>query len=155
MLSFNYITDKHLSTVTFSAKDIGKIIQNLDSKKPHGQDNISIGMLKICGDSIYVPLEMIFQQAIFTGVLPSEGKKRNIVLINKKSDEQNIKNYRPVSLLPICGKIFERLFLTKCLSISPLINSSLKTDSCINQLLPITRKFFASLDNALEVRSVS
>ena len=95
------------------------------------------------------------QQALFTGVLPSEGKKRNIVLINKKSDEQNIKNYRPVSLLPICGKIFERLFLTKCLSISPLINSSLKTDSCINQLLPITRKFFASLDNALEVRSVS
>ena len=29
--------------------------------------------------------------------------------IFKNVDEQNIKNYRPVSLLSICGKIFERI----------------------------------------------
>ena len=52
----NYITDKRLSTVTFSARDIGKIIQNLDSNKAHGHDNLNIRMLKICGDSICVPL---------------------------------------------------------------------------------------------------
>ena len=66
-------------------------------------------MLKICGDSIRVPLEMVFKQVLLTGVFPSECKKGNIVLIHKKGDKQNIKNYRPVSLLPICGKIFERL----------------------------------------------
>ena len=33
----------------------------------------------------------------------------NICPIHKKSEKQIIKNYRPVSLLPICGKIFERL----------------------------------------------
>ena len=37
------------------------------------------------------------------------GKKANVVLVHKKGDKQTIKNYRPVSLLPICGKIFERL----------------------------------------------
>ena len=68
----NYITGKRLSTVTFSAKDIGKIIQNLDSNKAHGLDNISICMLKICGDSVCVPLKMIFKQALFTGGFPSE-----------------------------------------------------------------------------------
>ena len=52
----NYITDERLSTVTFSARDIGKIIQNLDSNKAHGHDNLNIRMLKICGDSICVPL---------------------------------------------------------------------------------------------------
>ena len=108
-------------------------------------------MLKICGDSIYVPLEMIFQQALFTGVLPSEGKKRNIVLINKKSDEQNIKNYRPVSLLPICGKIFERLFLTKCLSISPLINSSLKTSPVSNPVIPVSTNCYQLLAKFLHL----
>ena len=41
----NYITDKRLSTVTFSARDIGKIIQNLDSNKAHGHDDLSICML--------------------------------------------------------------------------------------------------------------
>ena len=40
---------------------------------------------------------------------PSEWKKGNVVPIHKKDDKQNVKNYRPVSLLPICGKIFERL----------------------------------------------
>ena len=36
-------------------------------------------------------------------------KKDNVVPIYKKDDKQNVKNYRSVSLLPICGKIFERL----------------------------------------------
>ena len=36
---FNHITDKRLSTVTFSVKDIGKIVQNVDSNKAHRHDN--------------------------------------------------------------------------------------------------------------------
>ena len=83
----NYIIEKRLSTVTISAKDIGKIIQNLDSNKAHGHDNLSIRMLKICRDSICVPLEMIFKQALLTGVFPSEWKKGNIVPIHKKGDK--------------------------------------------------------------------
>ena len=57
-------TDKRLSSVTFSAEDIGKIIQGIDCNKSHGHDNISIRMLKICGDTICKPLEMIFTQAL-------------------------------------------------------------------------------------------
>ena len=87
----------------------------------HIHDTISISMLKICVDSICVPLEMTF--------------KGNIVPVHKKGDEQNIKSYRPVSLLPICGKIIERLVFNKILSISPLINSFLKTSLVSN---PVT-----------------
>ena len=47
-------------------------------------------MLKVSGDSSCVPLEMNFKQALLTGVFPSGWKKRNIVLIDKKSDKQNI-----------------------------------------------------------------
>ena len=72
-------------------------------------------MLKICDDSICVPSEMIFKQAILTVVFPSKQKKGNIVPIHKKSDKQSIKNYRAVFLLPICNEIFERF-----VSISPL-----------------------------------
>ena len=75
-----------------------------------------------------------------TGKFPSEWKKGNVVPIHKKDDKQNVKNYRPVSLLPICGKILERLiynvmynFLTEKDVLSP--NQS--GDSCINQLLSI------------------
>ena len=83
----NYITDKRLTTGTFSARDIGKIIRNLDSNKAHGHDNLSIPMLKTCSDSICVPLEMIFKQALLTGVFSSECKKGNIVPIHKKETQ--------------------------------------------------------------------
>ena len=36
------------------------------------------------------------------------GKRPMLSLFKTKGDKQTIKNYRPVSLLPICGKIFER-----------------------------------------------
>ena len=60
----NYITDKTLSTVTFSATDIGETVQNLDLNKGRKHDNISIHMLKICGDCFCIPLEMFFKQAL-------------------------------------------------------------------------------------------
>ena len=97
----HYLTDNRLSSVRFSQDGIAKIIQNLDPNKAHGHDNISIRMLKICGSSIYKPLEIIFKQGIETGFFPSEWKKANVVPIHKKGDKQTLENYRPVSLLPI------------------------------------------------------
>ena len=157
----HYLTDNRLSSVSFSQDDIAKIIQNLDPNKAHGHDNISIRMLKICGSSIYKPLEMIFKQCIETGVFPSEWKKANIVPIHKKGDKQTLENYRPVSLLPICGKILERLMFNEMFNFfieNKLISSNQSGfkpgDSCINQLLSITHEIYESFDVGLEVRSV-
>ena len=104
--NLRYVTDKRLRTINFTTDNIEKIIVSLNPNKAHGHDNISIRMLKICGNTICKPLELIFKQALTTGVFPSEWKKGNIVPCYKKGDKQNIKNYRPVSLLPICGKFF-------------------------------------------------
>ena len=43
----NYTTEKRLSTAVLSVEDIGKIIQNLDSNKVHGHDNIIIRILNV------------------------------------------------------------------------------------------------------------
>ena len=103
------LTENSLSTCNFSKKDILQIIRNLDSNKAHGHDMISIRMLKLCGDSICKPLELIFKTCLRNGRFPLEWKKANVVPIHKKGDKQTIKNYHPVSHLPICGKTFERL----------------------------------------------
>ena len=118
-------------------------------------------MLKECGPSIYKPLEIIFNQCLKPGVSPSEWKKGNIVPIHKKGDKQALKNYRPVSLLPICGKILERLMFNEMFEffienkLIPSSQSGFKPgDSCINQLLSITHEIYSSFDEGLEVRSV-
>ena len=79
----------------------------------------------------------------------------------QKSDKQSLKNYRPISLLPIFGKFFERIiynnifeYLTTNKLISDNQSGFKPGDSCVNQLLSITHEIYHSLDNGLEVRGV-
>ena len=72
-------------------------------------------MLNICDDSICRPLNIIFKTCLRTRRFPLEWKKANIIPIHKKGDKQTVKNYRPVSLLPICGKIFEQFLCSEML----------------------------------------
>ena len=119
-------------------------------------------MLKICGSSIYKPLEMIFKQCIETGLFPSEWKKGNTVPIHKKGDKKTLEKYRPLSLLPICVKILERLIFNEMLN-SFIENKLFLSnqsgfqlgDSCINHLLSINHEIYCeSFNVGLEVRSV-
>ena len=121
---------------------------------------ISIRMLKLCGEAICRPLNVIFKTCLNTGKFASEWKKGNVAPIHKK-DKQNVKNYRPVSLLPICGKICERLiynvmydFLTKNDFFSPNQSGLRSGDSCINQLLSINHEILNAFDKGLEVRGI-
>ena len=66
-------------------------------------------MIQICGDSIICPLKLIFEKAIRTSCFPDSWKKGNIIPVHKKESKNLVKNYRPISLLPIFGKIFEKV----------------------------------------------
>ena len=117
-------------------------------------------MLKVCGPSICKSLEIIFGQCLETGAFPSKWKKGNIASFTKRA-QTDIENYPPVLLLPICGKILERLMFNKMFEIfieNKLISSSQSGfkpgDLCVNQLLSITHEIYSSFDEGLEVRSV-
>ena len=79
----------------------------------------------------------------------------------KKGDKQTLKNYRPVSLLPICSKCFERLIYNEMFGFF-LDKSSISANqpgfkpghSCINQLLSIAHNIYKSYDGGYEVRGV-
>ena len=139
--------------------DILKIIAKLDLSKAHGHDKISIRILKIW-ISIYKPLRLIFNHCIDNGIYPCEWKKADSQ-IHKKGDIQTLKNYRPVSLLPICFKFFQRhlydkafrVFLHKGL-ISANQSGFKPGDSCMNQLLSITHNMYKSFHDGYEVRGV-
>ena len=63
-------------------------------------------MIRICDSSIVDPLCLIFEKSLVTGAYTSACK---IVHIHKKDSRQNKTIYRPMSLLPTFGKIFEKV----------------------------------------------
>ena len=65
-------------------EDIVLIIKTLDSSKAHGWDNISIKMIKIWGESITVPLKVIFEQSLKEKKFLEVWKKANVVSVHKK-----------------------------------------------------------------------
>ena len=108
-----------------------------------------------------ITLELIFKSCIESRKFPIEWKKANVVTVHKQNNKQLIKNYRPILLLPVCGKILERIIYNKMFeffSENELIShnqSGFKLgDSCINQLLCTAHDIYQSLDDGLETRGV-
>ena len=97
---FTVYTESLLESFHFSPDQIGDIVKKLDPNKAHGHGMISIHMLKLCGDSIWKPLEMeiIFKNCLKEGIFPDEWKKANIVPIHKK--KMINKSYPIIDLLP-------------------------------------------------------
>ena len=118
-------------------------------------------MLKLCDKYTCKLLELVFQSCIKLGKFTNEWKMANIVPVHKRSHKQFLKNYRPVSLLPICGKVFERLIYNSLFEyfiendlISPNQSGFKPGDSCTNQLISITHEIYQSFDDGFEVRGV-
>ena len=79
----------------------------------------------------------------------------------KKESKQMVKNYRPISLLPLFAKIFERILFSNMynhpISNNPIIKNQSgfrPGDSVTNQLIFLVDKIHSSSDINLEVRSV-
>ena len=83
---------------------------------------ISFCMIKICGDSILKPLQLIFKSCLENGKFPIEWKKANVETAHKKNNMQLIESYRPILLLSVCGKILERLIYNKMFEFSQKMN---------------------------------
>ena len=159
--NFKLITEAKLQFFEITNETIINLINELNANKAHGADQISVQMIKLCGNSICIPLCIIFNNIIDKGIFPDQWKMANVTPIHKKDNKQFIKNYRPISLLPIFAKIFERIVFHKLYN--HLVSNNLITknqsgfrpnDSVTNQLISLVEAIHSSFDCNLEVRSV-
>ena len=142
-----------LFSFQFNDQDILNIIRVLHVYKAHGCDDILICMIKTCDQSFVKPLSIIWQNCLNKGTFPDTWKKSSIVPVNEKGEKKVVNNYRPVSLLPVCGKILARLVFNSIFDF--LDNNSLlranqsgfrPSDSCESQLLSIYHEIHAFFD---------
>ena len=131
---------KSICEVTFSELDVFCVLRSLDPTKAMGCDNISPRLLKHCALSLYLPLHHLFTLSLSQCYLPVEWRTHLIKPIFKSGDKSSVRNYRPISLLPVISKVLEKLvynnivdFVTS--SISPHQFGFLHNRSTLQQLL--------------------
>ena len=133
----------------------------MNINKAHGPGDIFGRMIHLCGENITLPLSIIFNNIINTGIFPNLWKSANITPVHKKDSKQDVRNYRPISLLPIFAKILERILFSKMYNHFIANNLITKNqsgfrpnDSVTNQLIFLVDSIHSSLDLNMDVRSV-
>ena len=97
------------SFIEVSQSELEKEIKNLNVKKAATHKNIPPKVLKTSAMVTAETLQQLFNQALTTGEFPSNIKNADITPVFKKNNPLNKENYRPVSVLPIISKEFEKL----------------------------------------------
>ena len=74
-----------------------------------GLDRIPCKLLKLATHIVAPSLTKIFKSCIDQGIFPSEWKIAKFTPALKKRCKSDLSNYRPISILPLVSKIFEKL----------------------------------------------
>ena len=89
-------------------ENVLKTLRQLNISKGVGLDKIPAKMLRIAVDIIAPSLTYIFNLSVSTGVFVDDWKDAKVIPIYKEGDRRNLGNYRPISILPIVSKVFEK-----------------------------------------------
>lgn len=86
-------------------------LKTLKSGKAAGNDNLTPRLLKASADILVNPLTHLFSLSLSSGVVPELWKTAHVVPVPKKSCS-TVRDFRPISLLPLPSKILEKIVLT-------------------------------------------
>ena len=103
-------TNLKLHNISVTPKMVRKVVMNLDLSKASGSDCIPVVVLKNCEPELSYILAELFNKCLKESCFPDCRKISSVVPVFKNVGERSTaKNYRPVSLLSVVSKVFEKL----------------------------------------------
>ena len=117
-----YLKNRVHKSIFFSPTSPDELLEIVNSLENDKASDISIFILKKCFKHIAGDLSIFFNNFIGTGKFPEILKIGKITPIFKKDDPQLLDNYRPVSVIPIFGKIFEKVIYSRLYSFLTSMN---------------------------------
>jgi len=91
-----------------SIPELAKHISKMDNKRSSGPDGINNHLLNLSLPYIINSRTYIFNLCIEKNHQPSGFKKAKVIPLSQARDKTNLTDYRPISLLPIMSKLFEK-----------------------------------------------
>jgi len=102
------------STCTFTfvpitEDQVFKSLASLDTRKATGLDGVSSRLIKAGAGPLTSPLTKLFNRSLSSGSIPQQWKMSRVTPLYKDGAHTEVNNYRPISVIPVVMKIFERL----------------------------------------------
>lgn len=150
-----------LEKITVTYDDVKDQVETLKCNKAYGHDEVSPIFLKEGGQTVVMVLHRLFTLSLEQKQFPSMWKKANVIPLHKKDSMNVVSNYRPVSLLCVASKIFERIifkyvfnFFRDNFVINDFQSGFQSGRSTTTQLLELCHHFCKAIDNGKEIRVV-
>ena len=88
---------------------VEKELKKLKRKKAIGLDGIPSFILKDCASTLTTPVTHIINLSFTTATFPTDWKKSKLIPTHKSGSQDDIENYRPISVIPSISKVIERI----------------------------------------------
>ena len=148
-----------LSTFVVPPGRVAQLLRELSPHKACGPDGLSARIMHECADELAIPLEIICNLSVRSGVFPTIWKRANVIPVYKKGSKKLPENYRPVSLLAISSKVLEKVvcegLLRACLPALPdSQHGFLPKRSCVTNLTCFMDHCWLSLAKGLQTDAI-
>lgn len=104
--ALNYV---NISNLQLSPDSVQKYLQNLNTSKGAGPDEIPNKFLNDFSVQLSEILTCIFNNSLSSGVFPKFWKLSHIIPIFKEGDRADVENYRGISIISAIPKLFEKM----------------------------------------------
>ena len=101
--------DVEMTNILVDVQMMEKLVRDIDSHKSSSIPNLTTKVLKDAFSVIVTQLVYMFNLSFGTGIYPEMWKMANVIPLKKGGDPTDVNNLRPVSLLPLPGKMAERI----------------------------------------------
>ena len=160
---FPTITNLKLHNISATPNMVKKVKMNLDLSKASGPDCIPVVVLKNCEPELSYILVELFNKCLKESCFPDCWKVSSVVLVFKNVGERSTaKYYRPVSLLSVVSKVFEKLLnnsivdhLEKCALFSDFRYGFRSSQSTADHLTVVSDRIAGALNRSGATRAVA
>ena len=132
----------HCCLTCSSQENIINIINNFCPNKAHGYAGISVSMLKLCAVEAAIPLQIIFQDCINSGIFPDSWKYANVQPIHKKTTARLKVTIDPSHCYPFVVTFLRKLSSTKFMLFWTSITCCQKTNLVLDQVIRRYTNFY-------------